>query len=175
MQSRFIGRFSVQDGRTIGRTGDYEPPAQKTEVSRFKGEHHVAERDAETGDLVIFSIGNSDGIRRQMAVLSNKPVIPSRAIVEALGLAEFFTHIYGGNSFSTKKPDPKGAQTILKETKALPQETLMVGNSSVDVITGRNAALWTCGVTYGFAPHTLCEAPPDVTVDKPQELAQLFA
>jgi phosphoglycolate phosphatase len=117
---------------------------------------------------------NSNGIRRQMAVLSNKPVIPSRAIVEALGLAGFFTHIYGGNSFSTKKPDPKGAQTILKETRMRPEETLMVGDSSVDVITGRNAGLWTCGVTYGFAPHTLCEAPPDVTVDKPHELAELF-
>jgi phosphoglycolate phosphatase len=117
---------------------------------------------------------NSNGIRRQMAVLSNKPVIPSRAIVEALGLAEFFTHIYGGNSFSTKKPDPKGAQTILKETRMRPEETLMVGDSSVDVITGRNAGLWTCGVTYGFAPHTLCEAPPDVTIDKPHELAELF-
>ena len=117
---------------------------------------------------------NSNGIHRQMAVLSNKPVIPSRAIVEALGLAGFFTHIYGGNSFSTKKPDPKGAQTILKETRTRPEETLMVGDSSVDVITGRNAGLWTCGVTYGFAPHTLCEAPPDVTVDKPRELAELF-
>jgi phosphoglycolate phosphatase len=117
---------------------------------------------------------NSNGIRRQMAVLSNKPVIPSRAIVEALGLAGFFTHVYGGNSFSTKKPDPKGAQTILKETRSQPEETLMIGDSSVDVITGRNAGLWTCGVTYGFAPHTLCEAPPDVTVDKPHELAELF-
>lgn len=117
---------------------------------------------------------NSNGVRRQMAVLSNKPVIPSRAIVEALGLAGFFTHVYGGNSFSTKKPDPKGAQTILKETRTRPEETLMVGDSSVDVITGRNAGLWTCGVTYGFAPHTLCEAPPDVTVDKPFELAELF-
>jgi phosphoglycolate phosphatase len=118
---------------------------------------------------------NSNGIHRQMAVLSNKPVIPSRAIVEALGLAGFFTHIYGGNSFSTKKPDPKGAQTILKETRTRPEETLMVGDSSVDVITGRNAGLWTCGVTYGFAPHTLlCEAPPDVTVDKPHEVAELF-
>jgi phosphoglycolate phosphatase len=117
---------------------------------------------------------NSNGIRRQMAVLSNKPVIPSRAIVEALGLAGFFTHVYGGNSFSTKKPDPKGAQTILKETRTRPEETLMVGDSSVDVITGRNAGLWTCGVTYGFAPHTLCEAPPDVTIDKPNELAELF-
>lgn len=120
-------------------------------------------------------IRDSDGIGRHMAVLSNKPVVPSRAIVEALGLAEFFTHVYGGNSFSTKKPDPTGAQTILKETKTRAEETLMVGDSSVDVITGRNANLWTCGVTYGFAPHTLCEAPPDVSVDNPQELAELFA
>jgi len=120
-------------------------------------------------------IRNANGIPRKMAVLSNKPVIPSRAIVEALGLAEFFVHVYGGNSFATKKPDPHGAQTLLRETKTKPQETLMIGDSSVDVITGRNASLWTCGVTYGFAPHTLCEAPPDVMVDKPQELAELFA
>jgi phosphoglycolate phosphatase len=121
------------------------------------------------------AIRNINGIPRKMAVLSNKPVIPSRAITEALGLAEFFLHIHGGNSFSTKKPDPKGAQSILHDTKTRPEETLMVGDSSVDVITGRNANLWTCGVTYGFAPHTLCEAPPDVTVDKPQELAELFS
>ena len=109
-----------------------------------------------------------------MAVLTNKPVGPSRAIIDALGLAEFFTHVYGGNSFPTKKPDPQGAQTILQETKNRPDETLMVGDSSVDVITGRNAGLWTCGVTYGFAPHTLREAPPDVSIDKPHELTELF-
>jgi phosphoglycolate phosphatase len=120
------------------------------------------------------AIGNVDGTRRRMAVLSNKPVVPSRAIVEALGLAEFFVHVYGGNSFPTKKPDPHGVQTILRESKLRPNEALMVGDSSVDVITGRNAGLWTCGVTYGFAPHTLCEAPPDVTVDSPQELAELL-
>jgi len=54
------------------------------------------------------------------------------------------------------------------------EEAVIVGDSSVDVITGRNAGLWTCGVTYGFAPHTLCEAPPDVVVDTPRELAQIF-
>jgi phosphoglycolate phosphatase len=119
-------------------------------------------------------IRNSNGIRRKMAVLSNKPVNPSRAIVEALGLAEYFVHVYGGNSFPTKKPDPLGARTLLEQTRTRPEEALMVGDSSIDVITGRNAGVWTCGVTYGFAPHTLCEAPPDVVVDKPQELAQLF-
>src|SRR5579863_1711910 len=51
---------------------------------------------------------------RKMAVLSNKLVIPSRVIVEALGLGHFFAQIYGGNSFATKKPDPEGAQMLLQ-------------------------------------------------------------
>jgi phosphoglycolate phosphatase len=115
-----------------------------------------------------------NGQPRKMAVLSNKPVHPSRAIVEALGLGKFFVRVYGGNSFPTKKPDPEGAQTILRETGTGPHETLVVGDSGVDILTGRNAGTWTCGVTYGFAPHTLRETPPDVVLDKPAELAELF-
>lgn len=124
---------------------------------------------------MLTSVSNSNGVQRRMAVLSNKPVVPSRQIIEALGLTSLFAAVYGGNSFPTKKPDPLGVQNILRETKTGPGETLMVGDSSVDVITGRNAGLWTCGVTYGFAPHTLCEAPPDVAVDSPAEIAQLFS
>jgi phosphoglycolate phosphatase len=121
------------------------------------------------------SIQGSNGLPRKMAVLSNKPVHPSRAIVEALGLGQFFLHVHGGNSFPTKKPDPQGVRWLLRETKTQPQEAAIIGDSSVDVLTGRNAGMWTCGVTYGFAPHTLCEAPPDVVVDQPPELAELFA
>lgn len=117
----------------------------------------------------------SNGGQRTMAVLSNKPVLPSRAIVKELGLGHFFVKIYGGNSFETKKPDPLGVKTLLKETHTSPAEALIVGDSAVDILTGRNAAIATCGVTYGFAPHTLCEAPPDVTVRSPRELAELFS
>ena len=121
------------------------------------------------------ALGNSHHAHpRKMAVLTNKPVHPSRAIVQALGLGGFFLRVYGGNSFPSKKPDPEGAQTILRELKAGPQETLIVGDSGVDVQTGRNAGTWTCGVTYGFAPHTLHDPPPDVLLDKPSELAELF-
>jgi phosphoglycolate phosphatase len=116
----------------------------------------------------------SNGAQRKLAVLSNKPVRPSRAIVEELGLGHFFTRVYGGNSFETKKPDPLGVKTLLKETHTSQANALIVGDSSVDVLTGRNAGTATCGVTYGFAPHTLCEAPPDVTVHSPRELAELF-
>ena len=120
------------------------------------------------------SIRDQNGSDRRMAVLSNKPVNPSRAIVDALGLGEFFVRVYGGNSFNTKKPDPLGVRTLLEETGTRSDEGIMIGDSSIDVITGRNADLWTCGVTYGFAPRTLNDAPPDVLVDSPSDLAQLF-
>jgi phosphoglycolate phosphatase len=111
---------------------------------------------------------------RKMAVLSNKPVVPSRAIVEALGLGGFFRQVYGGNSFPTKKPDPEGAVKLLEENSVRPEEAVIVGDSHVDVETGRNAGLWTIGVTYGFAPHTLKASPPDVLVDTPAELMEVF-
>ena len=123
---------------------------------------------------MLAALGSANGARRRMAVLSNKPVNPSRAIVEALGLGGFFAHVYGGNSFPTKKPDPLGARTLLRETHAQPQEALIVGDSSNDVLTGRNAGLWTCGVTYGFAPHTLTLVLPDIVIDTPRELMQVF-
>ena len=108
---------------------------------------------------------------RRMAVLSNKPVNPSRQIVQALGLAPYFMQVYGGNSFATKKPDPAGARQLMREAGALPEETLIVGDSSVDVLTGRNARAWTCGVSYGFAPHSLHAPAPDLLVHSPRELA----
>jgi phosphoglycolate phosphatase len=116
-----------------------------------------------------------NGSERRMAVLSNKPVNPSRAIVDALGLGEFFIRVYGGNSFHTKKPDPLGVRTLLEETGIRSDEAVIIGDSSIDVITGRNAELWTCGVTYGFSPRTLDDAPPDVLVDSPKELGEIFA
>jgi phosphoglycolate phosphatase len=116
----------------------------------------------------------SSGAPRKMAVLSNKPVNPSRAIVEALGLTDFFVKVYGGNSFETKKPDPQGVYVLLKETSTTAANAMMVGDSSIDILTGRNAGIATCGVTYGFAPHTLCEVPPDLVIGSPQELGELF-
>jgi phosphoglycolate phosphatase len=115
-----------------------------------------------------------DGALRQLAVLSNKPVVPSRAIVEALGLGSFFTQVYGGNSFATKKPDPEGARILLQEAGVQPEEAVIVGDSHIDMETGSNAGLWSVGVTYGFAPHMLQNSPSDVLVDTPGELAELF-
>lgn len=109
------------------------------------------------------------GMARKMAVLTNKPVNPARGICAGLGLADYFLHIYGGNSFPTKKPDPLGLRTLMEETGAAPGDTVMIGDSKVDVETARNAGVWSLGCDFGFGPRNLMENPPDVLVDTPAE------
>jgi len=114
---------------------------------------------------------HANGAGRKLAVLTNKPVRVSRDILTGLGLAGSFFQVYGGNSFETKKPDPLGANTLLHEAGVTAEEAVMVGDSQVDVLTARNAGLWSVGVTYGFSPKSLEVAVPDVLVDTPAELA----
>jgi phosphoglycolate phosphatase len=107
-----------------------------------------------------------------MAVLTNKPVGFSQAIVDGLGLRDHFRRVYGGNSFAEKKPNPVGIETLLGELGAAREATLMVGDSSVDIRTARNARVAACGVTWGFQPETFAECPPDFLIDRPGELAE---
>jgi phosphoglycolate phosphatase len=116
-----------------------------------------------------------------MAVLTNKPVNPSRDICDALGLAPFFFQNYGGNSFDTKKPDPAGLLTIIDEASSLlaarssatvtlsPGEVVMIGDSDVDVLTARRCGARFLGCTFGLAPAALAAAEPEATVDHPSE------
>jgi phosphoglycolate phosphatase len=108
---------------------------------------------------------------KRLAVLTNKPVAPSRGIVDGLGVSGHFFQIYGGNSFIFKKPNPIGVEKLMAEAGVDRGRTLMVGDSGVDVETARNAGVQACGVTYGFAPETLSNPAPDLLVDRMEELA----
>jgi phosphoglycolate phosphatase len=111
---------------------------------------------------------------RKLAVLTNKPVHFSREMLTRLGVASHFACIYGGNSFPLKKPDPIGVHKLMGDLKVSPQETMIVGDSDTDVLTGRNAGIWTCGVTYGFGATTLAEVPPDLLLSDLRELPALL-
>lgn len=107
---------------------------------------------------------------KKMAVLTNKPVRFSRDLVAGLGIAEFFARLYGGNSFESKKPDPYGLKFIMRELRTSPDRTLMIGDSSVDVLTARNAGTACAGVTFGLRPQDFERFPPDALVDDLREL-----
>ena len=104
-----------------------------------------------------------------MAVLTNKPVNPSRGICEALGLERFFFANYGGNSFATKKPDPEGLLKLVAEAGVSAAETVMIGDSHVDVETARAGGTRSLGCRYGLSPGSLEKAGPDGIVDAPSE------
>lgn len=108
-----------------------------------------------------------------LAVLTNKPVRFSRAILEGLGVEQHFFRVYGGNSFEQKKPDPIGVETLLSESGVAREHALMVGDSAVDVLTARNAGVRSCGVTYGFQPETFAAEPPDILVDRLEQVTEL--
>jgi len=106
-----------------------------------------------------------NGEPRHLAVLTNKPVRPARAICDGLGMGGMFFRICGGDSFPLKKPDPMGLRALMEEAGTAPVETLMIGDSNVDVLTARNAGAWSLGCKFGFGPQNLMEASPDVVVD----------
>ena len=108
---------------------------------------------------------------KNMAVLTNKPVRISQAILNGLGVGPHFFRVYGGNSFDFKKPHPIGVETLMREANSAPARTLMIGDSSVDVQTAINAGIRSCGVTYGFQPETLTDPAPDRLFDRMQDVA----
>ena len=115
------------------------------------------------------SLERLEAAGKRMAVLTNKPVRMSNAIVEGLGVAGHFFQVYGGNSFDFKKPHPIGVETLMRQAGVDRGRTVMVGDSAVDVNTAVNAGVRSCGVTYGFQPETLKEPKPDVLVDRMEQ------
>jgi phosphoglycolate phosphatase len=111
--------------------------------------------------------------RVPLAILTNKPVRFSVRLIEGLHLENHFFRIYGGNSFEEKKPHPRGIETLVAESGADRARTVMVGDSAVDVLTARAAAVRSCGVTWGFQPETFAETPPDFVIDDMRALAAM--
>jgi len=103
------------------------------------------------------------GVGIPLAVLTNKPVRISQAIVNGLGVGDHFFRVYGGNSFPEKKPNPIGVRALLEESGVEGAQAVVVGDSGVDVRTARNAGVDVYGVTYGFAPETFDQDPPDLS------------
>jgi phosphoglycolate phosphatase len=108
-----------------------------------------------------------------LAVLTNKPGDLSRTILEGLGVADRFARIWGGGDVAGKKPDPAGLRALMRELGARPEETVLVGDSPVDVRTARAAGVRSVGVGYGFDPEGLAEEPPDARIDDLRSLVDL--
>jgi len=111
-------------------------------------------------------------------VLTNKPRAATDAILEGLGLARFFgACVVGGDGPFPRKPDAAGLVHLMSEAGAAPSETLLVGDSPVDLRTARAAGVPVCLARYGFGYLGFGVeklAPVDWAIDQPADLLRVL-
>ena len=112
---------------------------------------------------------------KRQAICSNKPEDFVRRILVSLKSLEAFDAILGGDSLTTRKPDPEGLLHLLDRFQCSPEQALLVGDSPVDIETGKRAGVYTCVVNYGFGdPKEIASAGPDCSIDHLSQLKDLF-
>ncbi len=111
---------------------------------------------------------------RKQAVITNKPNPYSREILTGLGVAGYFLEIVAGDSEYPKKPDPRALVSLMEKNRIAAEETLFIGDSAVDVETGRSAKVLTVVIRHGFSDEAEIQAAvPDVVIDDFKQLIQL--
>jgi phosphoglycolate phosphatase len=112
--------------------------------------------------------------RAVLAVLTNKPLAPTRKLLAALKLAPFFATVIGGDGPHPRKPDPRGLQHLMNEHRVSPDRTVLVGDSPIDAATARAAGAAFCAARYGFgALNAVLQG--DAAIDRPMDLPVAIA
>jgi len=112
-----------------------------------------------------------------MALLTNKPLSQSRTILETFDLSRYFKWVVGGDGPWPRKPAPDGMRFLMSQASAGPAETILIGDSTVDLQTSRNAGVRICLARYGFGYADLPAAEltgEEALVDTPAEIAEVL-
>ena len=112
---------------------------------------------------------------KQRVVVSNKMYRLTLSVVRGLGVEDCFDAIFGGDSAAEKKPHPALLNAALKRFHVPARGAVMIGDGDIDIEAGKRAGVMTCGVTYGLGnKDDLIAARPDVIIDHPAELSDVF-
>ncbi len=125
------------------------------------------------GITKLLSLLRQNGMK--LAVLSNKPHRQTVRVVEEIFGKQTFTWIFGQQEGIAKKPDPQAALLIAGKLGVTPCECVYVGDSEVDVATGKAARMKTIGVAWGFRTRgVLLEAGAEAIAGSPEEIMELI-
>lgn len=91
--------------------------------------------------------------RWPLALLTNKPIAMTRALIEALDWGRFFRVVIGGDSLPYRKPDGRGLLAVAAALGSAAETTLLVGDSRIDAETARAAGTQFVWVEWGYAPE----------------------
>lgn len=105
----------------------------------------------------LFHEFNIEGII--LTIASSRSHASLAEYVESFGLSSLISYILGADDVSRGKPDPEPVKKTLERFGLNPEDAIVVGDTSFDIMMGRNAGTRTCGVTYGNGSReSLCDA-----------------
>ncbi len=132
------------------------------------------------GDTVVFD-GITDLVEKlkasgkQLAVLTNKPHNAAVSSVTEFFGDNIFDAIIGQKESLMRKPHPECVEILLKDFAVTKEDAIMIGDSDVDIATGKNAGISTCAVSWGFkSREELLALEPDYLVDNTDELLRIL-
>ncbi|MEX0808965.1 MAG: ABC transporter substrate-binding protein [Dongiaceae bacterium] len=106
----------------------------------------------------------------RMAVCANKPDAPTRAVLEALGLAPFFDSVVGGDAAPAKKPDARHLLAVLDRMHATASDAIMIGDGTDDLLVAEAAGVPSILVRYGYGLRSPTSAAPVAIIDAFEDL-----
>ena len=110
-----------------------------------------------------------------MGIVSNKPIYPTVQVVNEIFGENFFNEVLGQREGIPIKPDPVSVLEILNKYNIKPEECIYVGDTGVDMLTGKNTGAFTVGVTWGFrSEEELLENGADLIINSPKELSDFL-
>lgn len=113
---------------------------------------------------------------RLQIIFTNKPNPYAKDLIIALGISAYFHEILAGSAAAPRKPDPSVLLALMRDLKVKPEDALLVGDSLIDVETGRNAGILTVILGQGFEDReALTAAQPDIMVDDMRAFLKLAA
>lgn len=146
-------QLNLPEVKASGMVRDNTTVEQLFEPAFARYQHHYEKVNGKFADVYP---GVLPGLQRlqarglKLACLTNKPTAFAKALLGDKGLAGFFSHVFGGDAFPRKKPDPMPLLETCKALGTLPAQTLMLGDSQNDALAARAAGCPVMLVTYGY-------------------------
>ena len=144
VERALVGKVDVLEGELTEEAVDHAEQVFFDAYKNISGSKTVAYPDVDSGLRKLQASGF------KLALVTNKPIRFVPKILQSFGWQNLFSEVLGGDSLSTKKPDPEPLLNVCNALNINPAQAVMIGDSRNDILAGQNANMDTLGLSYGY-------------------------
>ena len=144
VERALVGKVEVLEGELTVEEADHAEQVFFEAYNNISGSKTVAYPDVDSGLKKLKDAGYI------LALVTNKPIRFVPKILQSFGWQDLFVEVLGGDSLSTKKPDPAPLLHVCEALNISPEQAVMIGDSRNDILAGQNANMDTLGLSYGY-------------------------